>query len=305
MSDAVPWWELFREAYLGGILLSGLLGLIGVFLVARSQVFLGAAVAQASTLGVAIALVVADLHFFGVHFHGNGFARGLAIACSAAAALLMEALPSRREQREAANGVVLLLCAAGSLVVTAHSPFSAHEVLRLMTSTVLGATAADALVVFALLLVSVGIVALHGDRFFLIALDPQSARAIGLSTAKWNSLWAMWLAVTVGICIHVAGWLHVFGFLVLPPFVAHAWSRGIRHMLWLSPAVGILGCTLGFAIAHWADLPPSPISVLLLGGLIGGSWLVKRISAAATNRAGLARSPNTPPARRGPPRGDA
>ncbi len=51
-------WDLFRDTYLVGWLLAVLLSLLGVFVVARDQVFLGAAVTQASTLGVALALAL-------------------------------------------------------------------------------------------------------------------------------------------------------------------------------------------------------------------------------------------------------
>jgi ABC-type Mn2+/Zn2+ transport system permease subunit len=49
-------WSLFGDAYLVGLASALVLGLLGVWVVARDQIFLGAAVSQASTLGVAVAL---------------------------------------------------------------------------------------------------------------------------------------------------------------------------------------------------------------------------------------------------------
>ena len=49
-------WPLFQNAYLSGWLIGILLSLIGVLVVARDQIFIGAAVSQASLLGIAIGI---------------------------------------------------------------------------------------------------------------------------------------------------------------------------------------------------------------------------------------------------------
>jgi hypothetical protein len=50
-------WPLFHNAYLSGWLISVLLALIGVLVVARDQIFLGATVPQASALGIAVGMM--------------------------------------------------------------------------------------------------------------------------------------------------------------------------------------------------------------------------------------------------------
>ena len=54
-------WALFSQAYMTAWLIALLLSLIGVLVVARDQIFLGAAISQAATLGIAVALVLSDL----------------------------------------------------------------------------------------------------------------------------------------------------------------------------------------------------------------------------------------------------
>ena len=58
-------WDLFHLTYLAGWLIALLLSLVGVFVVARDQIFIGIAISQASTLGIAIGMGVGswmDLH---------------------------------------------------------------------------------------------------------------------------------------------------------------------------------------------------------------------------------------------------
>ena len=54
-------WALFSHAYITAWLIGILLSLVGVLVVARDQIFLGAAVSQAATLGIAVAMVLGDL----------------------------------------------------------------------------------------------------------------------------------------------------------------------------------------------------------------------------------------------------
>ena len=49
-------WALFHDAYLAGWLIGVLLSLVGVFVVARDQIFIGAAVSQASLFGIAVGI---------------------------------------------------------------------------------------------------------------------------------------------------------------------------------------------------------------------------------------------------------
>ena len=59
-------WSLFSRTYISALLIGASLSLMGVVVVARGNVFVAAAVAQASMLGVALSL------FFGIGLMTNG-----------------------------------------------------------------------------------------------------------------------------------------------------------------------------------------------------------------------------------------
>ena len=56
IQDFASSWHLFHNSYLAGWLIGLLLALIGVLVVARNQIFIGVAVSQASTLGIALTM---------------------------------------------------------------------------------------------------------------------------------------------------------------------------------------------------------------------------------------------------------
>ena len=60
-------WSLYSNMFVQGLLIALTLATIGVPMVARNQIFKGAAISSASTLGIALALMIAQ--FSSVHHH--------------------------------------------------------------------------------------------------------------------------------------------------------------------------------------------------------------------------------------------
>jgi ABC-type Mn2+/Zn2+ transport system permease subunit len=275
ITDFLDSWSLFATTYLAGWLIAVLLSVVGVWVVARNQIFLGAAVAQASTLGVAGALWMG----------GVGAAAGvswleselltplLAVAASVATALLTarEAKPGR-ESPEAVTGWVYLAAASLPVVLLANSPHGLEEVHKLIFSTILGASRTDLYVLAILTASTCALVTWLHPRLLLFALDPEMAAATGMQRLRWNAAVALWLGVAVGLSIRVSGTLYTFGCLVLPALVAKNMLREIRPILVVAPLVALVATVLGFVLAHAFDVPPAHASVTLLCLALLASW---------------------------------
>lgn len=273
IQDFIQSWPLFQHAYLGGWVLAALLSLLGVTLIARDQIFFGAAVAQASTLGIAFALATSAWHPFGLHLHDSAwYPRACAIACSALAALGMELIAGRRESREAVTGFIFLVSSAGAMTVVAQSPFGADEVQRLLASSLIGARRDDVELFALLLAATIVLVAIHRDRLLLMAIDPTTARAAGVHMRAWSIGMACWLALVVGVSIRAAGLLYVFGCLLLPVLAAKTMVQEMRALFWTAPLLSV-GCAMvGFILAFAWDIPPAPLTVVLMGALTLAGW---------------------------------
>ena len=101
-------WALFQYTYLAGWLIGLLLSLVGVLVVARDQIFLGAAVSQASTLGIAMGLGSGSL--LGVAWvQSEGFLSLMAVVFAVLAALFTaRGGMAGSESHEASTGWVFL-----------------------------------------------------------------------------------------------------------------------------------------------------------------------------------------------------
>lgn len=272
-------WPLFRDTYLVGTAIAFVLSLVGVWVVARDQLFLGAAISQASTLGIALLLWLETL---GAAAAAPWLASESAAAACAVAASVTTALatarpaPPGRESAEARTAWVFLLAASLPVLLLAHSAHGLEEVHRLMFSTLLGSTPRDVARFAALALATAAAVAAYRSRLVLFAMDPEMAAAVGVPTRRAGAAIAVWLGVAIGASIHVSGLVYTFGCLVLPALAAKNLCREVRPVLWLAPLLAVATAAAGFVVAHHWDLPPAHATVTGLCAWVALGWLVRR-----------------------------
>jgi ABC-type Mn2+/Zn2+ transport system permease subunit len=279
IADFVASWPLFQSAILSGWLIAIALSLIGVLVVARNQIFVGAAAAQASALGIAISLWAGPALAGGAFaaLGGDEASAWYAVAFSIAAALFAGGRPAPgRESLEAKTGWVFLASSSASILILAHSPHGLEEIHRLLSSSLIGAVDAD---VFRFAVIAATTAAVFfgaRSKLILIALDPETASALGVRVAAWNGALACWLGVVSGLSIRAAGMLYAFGCLVLPALAAKAICREVRGLFVAAPVIALGAAVAGFVLAHRFDLPPAPTTTALLAGAVAVARLVPR-----------------------------
>ena len=271
-------WALFHVTYLAGTALAALLALVGVWVVAREQVFLGAAIAQASTLGIAILLWAAGLGAAGAAWLESRAAADVAAVAASVTTALLTAVPRRPggAGADARTAWIFLAAASVPVLLLAHSPHGLEEVHRLMFSTLLGAHESELVVFVALAVASALAAARWHDRLRLLAMDPEMAAAVGLPTGRWLRGVALWLGLAIGLSIRASGLIYTFGCLVLPALVARNLCREVGPMLWVAPLVGGAAAFAAFVVANAADVPPAHAAVALLCALVAVTAPVRR-----------------------------
>ncbi len=270
-------WPLFHDAYVAGWLIAMLLALLGVVVVTRDQIFLGAAVSQASVLGIALAVSAGGAAAAsGCGWCDDDWTHTIVGGVFAViGAMVTSTLALRRETHESLTGWVYLTSSCFAVLLLAHSPHGMDEINRLLASTIIGAGSAD-VGIFAALLVLAGVATLRWHApLRLVLMDPEMARAVGVRVDVWNRVLAVALGAAVGLAIHVSGVVYSFGCLVLPALVAKNLSREVRAMLWLSPVVALVAAVAGFVVANDRDLPPGQAAIAILCVALVGAWSVR------------------------------
>lgn len=277
-------WELFGDAVLAGLAMSAALPLVGLLLVLRRQVFLGAAIGQSGGLGIAFGIwLVTTAGGSHLHFAAMTGYVPLSVGSVVGVAAAWLAL---RQARGAATGPanhpearaawLFLVGGSGAMVLLANAPHGLQMVQQLMLSSLLGANAMDLWLAVALL-VGLATAAWCWPRpLALWAIDPLSARVYGANLAGLDLLIALAIGTTLAFAIHVAGLPFAFAGAILPVLAARELAGSLRTVTWLAPLLGTLGFGLGWWWATAQDLPPGQCAVLTHAGMAGSARLLRR-----------------------------
>lgn len=270
-------WSLFHLTYETGLLIALLLALAGVLVVARDQIFIGAAVSQASTLGIACSMWLAScFEQLASHEHSaESMAGVMAVVFSVLAAWITMRGGGRTDSHEAITGWIFLMSSSLSILIVAHSPLGLDEIHRLLSSSIIGSSLSDVVVFATLALTAAVALVFHRSRLVLLVTDPAMAAASGLRVARWDLFIATSLGVMIGLGIRSSGLIFTFGCLVLPALIAKQLCREVRPMFWVAPLVSVSVCLAGFVVSNHYDFPPAQMSIALLSAGLALAWLAK------------------------------
>jgi ABC-type Mn2+/Zn2+ transport system permease subunit len=276
-------WPLFQNSYLAGWIVSILLSTVGVVVVARDQVFIGAAVSEASTLGVAVGMWLTSAGpFQGVEWmQSDAFLSALAVASSIAAALVTaRGGAAGQTTSEATTGWVFLAAASVSILIVQHSPHGIEEVHRLVSSSIIGSSRAEVWWLGGFTVIICTFLLAFRRRILLVLTDPEMAQASGLNTRTWALSLCCILGLTVGLSLRTAGMLYTFGCLVLPSLAARHLCRKAQQVFLAAPLVGLVTNIAAFILANHYDNPPGQMSVALLCCVAAAASIGRKLSPA-------------------------
>ena len=278
MIDAfIDSWAPLHDSYLAGAAIAALLSLTGIYIVARDRIFMGAAVAQSSALGIAIGMRLEAAAWVG-WMDADSRHIAFAVICSIAASLLMSARGSDAgRSRDAVTAWVFLVATSVTLLLVADSTDGPAAARRILAGTAIVARPAEVAMFVAACLLSLWVVARRRDELLLLASDAYMARAMGLPVATWDRLLAVWLGTIVALSVHVAGIAYTFGCLVLPALAAKNVCREMRQIVPTAPALGVATALLGSFIATEHGYPPAQTATALLCAIVALSALVGRL----------------------------
>lgn len=264
LNDFFHWWHIFAYSYLTAWLVSVILGLVGVFVVARSQIFIGVAIAQSSALGLAVAMIISG--WFSLHLHSGGVVVTMTtIAFAVMTAIFISTNRSLdHSSKEPMTAWIFLACSSLSLLILLNSPFGKEELHQLITSTgIFSATGTDVLTLVTLLVIAAGWIALNKRPLLLMLLDPESANAYGVRVKLQQLVIAIILGVALSLSMKATGLIYSFGALILPTLIAIKMCRTMHRVLWMSPIIGLSTSVVGCVVANSVDYPPALATVAL------------------------------------------
>ena len=259
--------EFVRIALGAAATIGALCSYLGIHVVLRRIVFVGAALAEISALGVALAV----------------FKHWDPLRCSLGAVLvgvLLFSLPVRRGRipEDGYIGISYAAAWAGALVLLYLAPHGEGEMMHLLQGDILGIQLEE---LHTLMAVFTGLALCHllfMKEFWMVSFDPEMAQTLGLRAWWWNFLFYLSLGVAIALAIRAAGVLLVFSFLVLPPITGLLLSSRKGWVIVFSVVSSLLAAFIGVWLSYtYAEISTGPAIVICSFALFAAAWLIRRV----------------------------
>lgn len=250
-ADAVASPDSFLwQALYAGLVVAALCSYLGLFVVARRMVFIGVALAEISSAGIALGLLLGFSPLWG--------ALGFMVL---GVLLFSRRWAPRLLPPDAVIGVFYTIATALGILLIAKSAQGESHMLTLLRGDVLAVYPAETIemaIVFAVIAV---IHLIFGKEFLLVSLDRDMASTLGYSAARWDFLLFLTIGVAVSLSIRSVGVLLTTTMLIVPAatalMVAPRWNRAAL----VAPLLGIFAVMVGLWLSLAGDFPASAVIV--------------------------------------------
>lgn len=263
--------EEFPYALYGSVLVGIICSFLGVYIVAKRVVFLGAVLTQVSVLGLALSFlpVIAMPHTVG----------SLTVTLVSVIAL-SRLLTGKKIPKDAVLGFVFVSSIAARILVMQKTPkVEVSEIENLLRGDILFVTPEVFYLMLGVFVVAMAIHVLFFKEFTFISFDAETANTQGFRSGLWELTFYLVAGVVISVATHMVGDIFVFGYLVVPPVAAILFVRKVKAIFIVSVLIGALAPVVGLFLAFRLDFPSSPTIVAVACVVAAVGWfttLVRR-----------------------------
>lgn len=280
---------LLRNSVYTSVLIGFACPLVGVFLVLRRLVFMGVALPQISSTGIAIALSVPM--WLGLmkpeHAeHSEHFYAFVGSTLFSVVAILVMAYLERRGggSPEGRLGSAYVVASALSIIILSKNHYGEVGWLDLMKGEVITIDNFDLALTGITLALILSVLGLFNKEMLFVSFDRAMAVTLGKNILFWDIVLYLLIGLTVSMAVLSVGPLIAFGFLLIPPLASHQFAKTMRQFTIVASVLGGVSSFVGFWIAYQYDLPVGPTDVVLLGLVYFLAFVARKIWATIRER---------------------
>lgn len=277
-------YHFMQNAYIAGTLVALTAGIMGYFMVLRSQSFAGHSLANVGFAGATGAVLFGIPPVVGLFLAGVLAAVGIQTLNLAA---------GRSRQSDIAVGAVFTASLAlGFLFIFLATTEYAANVYNVLFGNVLGISDADVGMIAWSTLVLVGAFILIARPLFFASIDPDVAAASGVPVRTLAFGYLVLLALVVAVAVQVVGVLLIFALLVTPAAIAQDITTRPAVAAAVAVALALIFTWLGLAVGYFT---PYPVGFFITSFAFGTYALVRggRFVLVRMRRRHLALSPSS------------
>jgi zinc/manganese transport system permease protein len=278
-------YHFMQNALIAGTVVAVLAGMLGYFMVLRSQSFAGHSLANVGFAGATGASLFGVSPLLGLFVSGVVAAIGIH-------SLGLGTRHSRRS--DVAIGAVLTASLALGFLFVHLSTSQAVNIYNVLFGNVLGISDSDVIVTGIAALPALALVMLAARPLLFASVDPAVAAARGVPVGGLGLGFLLVLALVVAIAVQVVGVLLIFALLVTPAATARRLSTRPMVEIVLSVILAVVCTWLGLVTGYFTPFPVS----FFITTFSFSFYLLVRLGPNLFERIGTL-SPSLPDFRRG------
>ena len=254
-----------QKAFVAGILISIMTGIISVFIVLRKMSFIGAGISHAAFGGVAI-----------------GFAAGINPLLTALIYTIFVALGIERTSRkgkiseDVSIGIFYSVSMSLGIAIISLSKSYNIDLFGYLFGNILAITDEEILLTLITAIVVVLTIIIFLKELFLLTYNEEIAQVSGVRIRLLNSVFLIALAVSIVISIKIVGIIMVSALLVIPGATARLFAKNLLSMIALSCLAGTLSVIAGLFLSYEYDIASGACIVLTSAAIFFISLIIKK-----------------------------
>jgi len=254
-----------REALVGSLIVGAICAYLGVYVVLRRIVFVGAALAQVSSAGVGLALLTG----------WNPFVSSIVLTLGGVAAFSIKS-KDRRTTQESMIGIGYAVASAVAVLFVAKSAQGEGHMLDVLSGNILTIQPSEIWWMAGVSVVAVVLHTLFQKQLLYSAFDPETAQSSGIRSGLWDLLFFLILGIVIAFGIKLAGTLLVFAFLVLPAVTALLLTQRLGRIYAVAICSALLAVVIGLYASVRFDVPSGPTIAAVSFALLVIAWIISR-----------------------------
>jgi len=243
--EALMEFTFLQRALITSILVGVICGLVGVFIILRQLVFMGAGIAHASFAGGALGILIGVNPFLTIFMFGTGSALTIGFINE----------KGYVEDNNVAVGIIFsFTMALAVLFISLIQTYNAG-VNAILFGNVLVVTTEDLVLLILFSIFILGIIYFMKKELFFMTFDEEMASATGLPIRFLSYLFLILISLAIVVSLKAIGAILVFAMIVTPAAAAYQWSYRINRIILLSILFGAFSSFLGLFFSYELDLP--------------------------------------------------
>jgi ABC-type Mn2+/Zn2+ transport system permease subunit len=255
-------YEFFTNAIVASILIGGVCGLVGVYIILKGMSYIGHGMSHA-VFGGAVVSYIAGFNFY----------LGAAVWGFVSAFLINEISKNNKIKADAAIGVVTTAgFAIGVLLISTTRNYT-RNFESLLFGNILGITDQDLAIISVVTCVTIFFIFIYQKRLLFTLFDKETAKVYGVRTDMVELIFSLILAAVVIASMSSVGVTLIAAAIVAPAISARMLTNNFMKMVVVSSIIGVLTAFLGMYSSYFLDSASGATMVLFGTAAFGVSSL--------------------------------